>query len=269
MPRSIKISVSFLFIALFSLAATAQDSSVTVYNWKAESKKIAEGKYELTFTTSASGDWYIYAPNQVLLDVKTTELNFADSAIKQDGDFAIEGIKIKEETSSIFEDTKVKIFPGEAVWKAIIIIQGTVPAKLQGTLLYTYGRNDEFYPATVFSFSVSLEGGVESTTQILVPSININKPESNCGDDGTKNKSILSIFLLGLLGGLIALLTPCVFPMIPVTVTFFTKKSHDKRKGISNAILYGLFIFLIYILITLPFHIANTLHKIIKHQSIF
>ena len=257
MPPIIKLAGSFLFVTLFSFVTTAQDSSVTVYNWKTESKKIAEGKYELTFKTPASSNWYIYAPNQVLLDVNTTELNFADSAIKQDGDFAVEATKIKEETSSIFENTKVKIFPAEAVWKAIITIQGLIPAKLQGTLLYTYGRNDEFYPATLFPFTVTLEGGVESTTQILVPSININKPESNCGDDGTKNKSILSIFLLGLLGGLIALLTPCVFPMIPVTVTFFTKKSHDKRKGISNAILYGLFIFLIYILITLPFHIAN------------
>jgi len=257
MHLTTKLVSTFLFFILSSLVVTAQDSSVTVYSWKAESKKIAEGNYELTFTTPGNGDWYIYAPNQVLLDVKTTELNFADSAIVQDGDFINEGTKIKEETSSIFENTKVKIFPGEVALKAIITIRGTVPAKLQGTLLYTYGKGDEFYPATVFPFVVTLEGGIESTTQVKVPSININKPESNCGDDGTKNKSILSIFLLGLLGGLIALLTPCVFPMIPVTVTFFTKKSHDKRKGISNAILYGLFIFLIYILITLPFHIAN------------
>ena len=63
----------------------------------------------------------------------------------------------------------------------------------------------------------------------------------------------MTIFLLGFLGGLIALLTPCVFPMIPVTVTFFTKKSTDRKKGITNAVLYGLFIFLIYILITLTF----------------
>ena len=48
--------------------------------------------------------------------------------------------------------------------------------------------------------------------------------------------------------------------MIPVTVTFFTKKSHDKRKGISNALLYGSFIFLIYILLSLPFHIAGNVN---------
>jgi len=257
MFKKIKISATFLLGFFLSIVTAAQDSVVQVHNWKAESKKIGEGKYELLFSTPVSADWKIYAPNQVLLDVKTTELNFADSAIKQEGDFVIVSEQIKEEPSSIFENTKVRLFPGDAQWKAIIHIEGTAPAKLQGTLLYTYGKNDEFYPATAFPFTVTLEGGVESTTKILVPSININKPVNNCGDDGTKNKSILSIFLLGLLGGIIALLTPCVFPMIPVTVTFFTKKSQDQSRGVTNAVLYGLFIFLIYVLITLPFHIAN------------
>ena len=57
--------------------------------------------------------------------------------------------------------------------------------------------------------------------------------------------------------GLIALLTPCVFPMVPVTVTFFTKKSNDRRQGIVNALLYGSFILLIYVLLTVPFHVAG------------
>lgn len=256
MYKNIRAGVTFLLCFFLSVITTAQDPVAQVHSWKVESKKTGEGKYELIFSTPVSADWKIYAPNQVLLDVKTTELNFADSSIRQEGDFVIEAEQV-EEASSIFENTKVKLHPGKAKWKAIIRIEGSVPAKLQGTLLYTYGKNDEFYPATAIPFFVALEGGVEPTTKILVPSIDINKPVNNCGDEGTKNKSILSIFLLGLLGGIIALLTPCVFPMIPVTVTFFTKKSQDKSKGITNAVLYGLFIFLIYVLITLPFHIAN------------
>ena len=74
---------------------------------------------------------------------------------------------------------------------------------------------------------------------------------------GTKDKSILDYFSLGLSGGLIALLTPCVFPMIPLTVTFSLHKSTKKAKGIGNAVLYGFFIFLIYVLLTIPFHIAG------------
>jgi thiol:disulfide interchange protein DsbD len=132
-----------------------------------------------------------------------------------------------------------------------------VPAQLQGKLTYFYGKNDEFNSDLPLAFNVALEGGVAANTKIKVASIDINNPVNSCGDEGTKNKSILTIFLLGLAGGLIALLTPCVFPMIPVTVSFFTKKSLDRKKGITNAILYGLFIFFIYVAITLPFHVAN------------
>ena len=58
-------------------------------------------------------------------------------------------------------------------------------------------------------------------------------------------------FLLGLLGGLIALLTPCVWPIIPMTVSFFLKRAEDKRKGIRDAITYGISIVVIYVLLGL------------------
>ncbi len=242
---------------VFTLAQTgfAQDSIGAIKNWTVESKKIADGKYELTFSGNITGNWQVYAPNQTILDIKTTELQFADSSIVQEGDFILESTP-KEINSAILENTKVSILENAVKWKATISIAGTVPEILQATLFYTYGINDEFYPSTIVAVTAKLEGGVK-VASIKIASIDINNPVSDCGDDGTKNKSLLSIFLLGLLGGLIALLTPCVFPMVPVTVTFFTKKSTDRKKGVTNAILYGLFIFLIYILITLPFHVAG------------
>src|SRR4029077_9613745 len=117
----------------------------------------------------------------------------------------------------------------------------------------------EFYTGT-FPFTVSLEGGVASTTRIKIESIDIDHPVNNCGDDVTRNKSMLGIFILGFLGGLIALLTPCVFPMIPLTVSFFTKQSQNRKRGIWNAILYGFFIFLIYTLLSLPFYFLDSLN---------
>lgn len=254
MPQ-LKNLVAFCSLLLFSLNVKAQDSSGAIKDWKVESKKIANGKYELTFSGNASGGWQIYSPNQILLDVKTTELKFSDSSIVQEGDFVLEETP-KEISSVIFENTKVKVYESAIKWKAIIKINGAVPAKLPGTLFYTYGKNDEFYPATTFPFVAELEGGAQAES-LKIASIDIARPVSPCGDEGTKGKSLVTIFFLGLLGGLIALLTPCVFPMIPVTVTFFTKKSTDRKKGITNAVLYGLFIFLIYILITLPFHVAG------------
>lgn len=64
-----------------------------------------------------------------------------------------------------------------------------------------------------------------------------------------ESKSLLTIFILSFLSGLAALLTPCVFPMIPMTVSFFTKQSKSKAQGIKNAIIYGISIIAIYILL--------------------
>ena len=75
--------------------------------------------------------------------------------------------------------------------------------------------------------------------------------EAGCGDGIVveEDKSYWGIFLAGMLGGLLALLTPCVFPMIPLTVSFFTKRSPTRQKGIANAIIYSTSIILIYVIL--------------------
>lgn len=72
--------------------------------------------------------------------------------------------------------------------------------------------------------------------------------EEGCGGDGwaAEKRTFWGIFIAGFLGGLFALLTPCVFPMIPLTVSFFTKQSKTRAKGISNALIYALSIIVIY-----------------------
>src|SRR6185503_13863441 len=86
-------------------------------------------------------------------------------------------------------------------------------------------------------------------------------PVNKCGGtdaDDSKSKGMLSIFILGFLGGLIGLIMPCTFPMIPLTVSFFTKRSASRKKGIANAFLYGFFIFIIYVLISVPFYFLKS-----------
>jgi thiol:disulfide interchange protein len=75
------------------------------------------------------------------------------------------------------------------------------------------------------------------------------KPLSNCGGTEEKKEGLFWTFIFGLLGGFIALLTPCVFPMLPITVSFFTKDT--KRKGWVNGLIYGNSIIVIYVLIGL------------------
>ena len=70
-------------------------------------------------------------------------------------------------------------------------------------------------------------------------------------DDVTSNSSLWFIFLSGLLGGFLAILTPCVWPIIPMTVSFFLKRNKDRKKAISEAVTYGLSIIVIYVLLGL------------------
>ena len=250
----------FIFIFL-SDSLCAQDSAI--YKWNVSAKKNAERSYEITLATGGVKDWQLYAPGQSFDEFKTAEIILPDSSI---GQSAIEDTGlVKVIKSQVFDNADVRVYESTTIWKQVIHFDSIVPAQIQGKLNYSYGRNDEFYTGT-FPFTVSLEGGVASTTRIKIDSIDIDHPNNNCGDDVTRNKSMLGIFILGLLGGFIALLTPCVFPMIPLTVSFFTKQQ-NKQKGILNAIVYGFSIFLIYVLLSLPFHIFHASPQALNNFS--
>ncbi len=118
--------------------------------------------------------------------------------------------------------------------------------------------------------SAGLQESADAIKALKRTSIDLTNPVNKCGGTGTEgsqSKSLLGIFILGFLGGLVGLIMPCTFPMIPLTVSFFTKRSASRKKGIFNAFLYGFFIFLIYVLISVPFYFlkannANILNTI-------
>lgn len=100
-------------------------------------------------------------------------------------------------------------------------------------------------------------------TQVVLPSTEEAVNDNQYGDFGTplvdcnQREDKLSVFSalgLGILGGFAALFFPCTFPMIPMTMSFFLKGSGDKKKGTKNAIMYGFAIFLVYLLLSLPFN---------------
>jgi cytochrome c biogenesis protein CcdA len=252
--KKIALLLTVIVLFIFNLPAFSQDFAST-FQWNVSTKKIADGKFELSFSTQGAAGWQLYAP-QVISEFKTIEILFADSAIVVSPDFELV-TKPQTIPSALFENEPVAIFTGPASFKINIQVPGIVPAQLNGTLQYTYGKSDEFYPATAFPFTLTFEGGVASDTKIKIASIDLQNPFNKCGDDDTADKSLMGIFILGFIGGLIALLTPCVFPLIPLTVSFFTKRSKSRGRGITNAVMYGFFIFLIYLLLSVPFHLID------------
>jgi thiol:disulfide interchange protein len=251
------IRLSFLVAVLLNaFAVFSQDS--TLYKWKVTSERKGDSKYELIFRTPGNANWQLYGANEIVADVPATFIEL-DSSVRIEKKAAESGKKLAI-SSAIFDNAKFEVYEGPAEFRFSVAFTGTVPANLQGKLNYTYGKGDEFYPNNVFTFSVPLEGGTAAQSRIKINNINLAEPVSNCGDEDTGGKSLFGIFLLGLLGGFIALLTPCVFPLIPLTVSFFTKKTGDRKKGIGNAVLYGFFIFLIYLLLSVPFHLVSNVN---------
>lgn len=266
MKNHFKLTALILVSLFLSLHLFSQDTAS--FPWKVTSKKIGDATYELVFTTRGVPGWMLYSPAQISPDLdSTTKLHFNDSSILNDGKFA-EPAQVKTFSSNLFGP--IRIYDSTAQWSARVSFKDkdSVPAQLQGTLIYTYGKEpDVFNPNTAFQFIVALEGGIASTVRIKIRSIDIDHPVNTCGDGNVQNKSLLVIFLLGLAGGFIALVTPCVFPMIPLTVSFFTRPGQPRRKGIFNAMMYGFFIFLIYVILSVPFHLFNVSPQILNNIS--
>ena len=257
-----------LLLLFFALVAHAQtENNPAIISTTVE--KISDTEYNLIFTAKILDQWHMYSqynPDNASLPMEIL-------ASKDTKGFELVGKAKERKTYKEYSDTwkKKEIFFKE---KALI----TQRIKLTNKDITSVKLNffaqvcKEVCIQIEEDFSFSLDGNtiadelVELDEKSIVLSKQLkldlkNKELLKTDADGNtqENESLFTIFLLGLIGGLLALLTPCVFPMIPLTVSFFTKQSQSKAKGISNAILYGFFIVLIYILLSLPFHFLDSL----------
>ena len=135
--------------------------------------------------------------------------------------------------SRLFSDSVQFIFP--------LHLHVDSSISLKGSFVWLGKKGDE-YPSSEEKFKV--------TVSPFKPSI------SNASANGLTKKSLWSIFLLTFLTGLLAILTPCVFPLIPVTVSFFLKRSGSREAGIRNAVIYSLSIIAIYTIPTMLLTLA-------------
>jgi len=255
--------ISFIFLFLFfSFSAAAQDSSNI--SWSSSAAKITDSSYEILLKGQIKSGYHIYAKDDVD-GLGGPVINIKDDAVKK-GTLIILS-SLTDFADPVFENNK-KIVSQNIEIKLPISISGQVPAAVKLQLSYEVADKENFIPEEQ-NIIVNLEGGVvaKSNSRILIPAINIDKPLTDCKVSSssssageTKSKGLITLFALGFLGGLVALLTPCVFPMIPLTVSFFTKKATNRKAGIRNAFLYGFFIFFIYVLLSLPFHFLDSLN---------
>jgi thiol:disulfide interchange protein len=252
--NQIILLLSVLFLCCCN-TANAQDS--TYVKWTAYGKKITGSNYEIHLTGTIKSQWHLYAKGKQIEGLEGIKITFSDAAIKNTNQPQFTG-NFKTIADAIFENASIEVAEDNIEIVQNINIAGDVPAKLKTTLLYNVAGKEAFIPEEQ-KIEIQIEGGVNlsSSNNILIPSIDLNNPVNACGGTGIKANGLITIFLLGFLGGLVALITPCVFPMIPLTVSFFTKKATTKKKGVFNAMIYGFFIFLIYVLLSVPFYFID------------
>ncbi len=258
--------VVFIVLIFSSISLFSQDDNNPV-SWSQELNKISDTEYELIIKGKIFEGWHVYS--QFTSDGGSLPSEF--TYVKAGENYELVGKTLESPTETEFSDifeVDETFFKKNAVFTQKIKLLDPTVRQIDVNLFYQVCK--EVCIPVDKDFHFALDGGettiVEKTVddRSLVKSATLkldlkNKELLNEGNEDSKGKSSLwVVFGLGFLGGLIALLTPCVFPMIPLTVSFFTKQSHNKSKGIVNAMLYGFFIVLIYFLLSLPFHIFDS-----------
>lgn len=236
---------------MFSGQLNAQNDSIVNATVKAVEKN--DSTYILKAELDLQKGWHVYGNNADGITAPTFNASIESAKFQGPINFSNQPIAQKD---VLFGTANV--FLNKVTFEQELSISGFQPDSLKGNIVFNVGKGDQFY-ALELPYSAALANGSKvEGFQMVLPASATTAKEGACGDvQASTDASAWSVFFLGFLGGLIALITPCVFPMIPVTVSFFTKRSKTKKEGIQNGVLYGLSIFLIYILASVPFHIIG------------
>ena len=216
------LAVFFILTNTFSFAQIYDP-----VQWEFSQEKISDNEVELQFKAYIEKGWHLYSQNLPEgVDAYPTEFIF----INKD-DYDLDGEMTEpqpiREPDPMFENLVLPYFKDEVVFKQRIKVTSAADFKIEGEISFMSCDESQcvFPPLTPFSFNI----------------------EAVDGYSVKESKSMWLLFFIAFMSGFAALITPCVFPMIPMTVSFFTKQSKTKAKGIANAIIYGISIIIIYV----------------------
>lgn len=263
-------------VALFTAdRASAQDETTVKWSTKTSTQ---DGKLTLTITGSCAGEWHTYALNDEYSATTVTFTNLkgleADGAVyaitepktNSDGNIIYEGI------FSIAQNFKITAdewqLDGYVTWIGCTDQQCASPedwefsengkngAKIEDNKIVTSINND---------VSSTDNNGVTNDIATDKHATVIEDPEASNPAQNEDNKTLWALILEAILWGFAMILTPCVFPMIPMTVSYFLKGSGSPASGRFKALMYGLFIILLY---TVPISVIIGLTWIIGGEAV-
>ena len=253
--------IVFLLVAFIAFT-TAKSQVLDPVKWKTKTEKISDTEYNLVLEATIDSDWHLYS--QFTPDGGPIPLSFAFAPSK--GVYELVG-KTKESTykkhfndvfgvDEFFFEKKAKFIQKVTISSAEgATIKAEIDYQVCKEVCINLNKSFQFVIPSVTSGAVlPIKNDTivaDTTTVTQSKAISIETKNSPIIPKNEEKKGLWSIFFLAFLGGFAALLTPCVFPMIPMTVSFFTKQSKTKAQGKRNAVFYGLSIIFIYVVLGL------------------
>ncbi len=222
-----------LTVFLLTTALLGFSQIVEPVKWSFSQNKISDNEFELVFTATIEEGWHMYSTDLPEGGPIKTSFYFENVENAELLGEPTPSEVVTEEFDQSFQ-MDLRWFEEKVSFTQKVKVAGT--GTVGGYVEFMSCNDETCTPPMEAEFSFELTGGEQQSA-------------ATATTNDSSNRNYWSIFLLAFLGGLAALLTPCVFPMIPMTVSFFTKQSKTKAKGIRNGIWYGISIMIIYVIL--------------------
>lgn len=257
---------ALLTTALLWLSALTAPAAPQSVEWSAQLSEPSNGTATLTVSGTVADGWHIYGfsmptlePEAGVPDPTTLALTLPDG-VSADGDM----VKTGNEQMHFDEFMNLNLpwLTGKVTFTQRLKINGNASGEVSGVVRYMACTEESCTPPARYGFNINLGGTAApapadnpdqiATTQAPAQPDNAQLSQWWEPVDVSTNsvqQSYWAILIFGFLGGLVALMTPCVWPMIPMTVSFFLKKSKSRSRSIRDAVIYALSIIVIFLVL--------------------
>lgn len=229
--------ILFIFAGIISSANAQVEDPV---HWEFSSSQNNNYEAELVFTAEIEEGWHVYDTYLPEGGPIATSFNYNDTTL-----FELVGVlESNPEPEEVFDNSfllTVRYYSNEVVFIQKIKLLTENQVEVNGYVNYMCCNDDVCLPPVDREFSFTFNEGKEVISEV---------PQSNLMGSGSSSGQSLWLFIIiSFLAGLAAIVTPCVFPMIPMTVSFFIRGSDSRGKSLFTAFFFGISIVLIFTLL--------------------
>ena len=245
-----------LFSVLLLLLTTISFAQIQdPVKWESQIEKSSDSEYIITLIGSIEENWHMYSQHTPMGGPLPTEFIYENAEGNYEFDEKAEESEYIVQYNDVFEVDEY-YFADEVTFKQKITVTNPEVKNIQLTLFYQACvdvciNQEKYFVFDLADLTAQEVLNFEAYQQDDNQTTQTDEKVVDKSEVKEESRSLWGIFIATFLFGFTALLTPCVFPMIPMTVSFFTKQSKNRAKGIRNAIIYGISIILIYVVLGL------------------